>query len=127
MPGRIVSLIIENYMQECRICPRECGAERINGKFGYCGCSAKIRLSRAALHFWEEPCISGEKGSGTVFFSGCPLRCIYCQNREIALAKAGREISVERLTEIFFELKDKGAHNINLVTPTHYASYRKSS
>ena len=80
----------------------------------------EIRLARASLHMWEEPCISGKNGSGTVFFTGCPLRCIFCQNREIALGDVGKAVSIERLVEIFFELKAKGAYNINLVTPTHY-------
>ena len=81
----------------------------------------KIRIARAELHFWEEPCISGEKGSGTIFFSGCPLKCVYCQNSDISSGGFGKEISVERLAEIFRELEEKGAHNINLVTPTHYS------
>lgn len=82
--------------------------------------SAELYAARAALHFWEEPCISGTSGSGTVFFTGCNLRCVYCQNHEIASARYGRPITVERLAEIFCELQEKGAHNINLVTPTHY-------
>ena len=82
--------------------------------------SGKIRLARAALHMWEEPCISGVNGSGTVFFSGCPLRCVYCQNHSIALGNIGKTVTLDRLVDIFFELKEKGAHNINLVTPTHY-------
>ena len=106
----------------CRLCPRECNADRKNGQAGYCGVSGKgILGARAALHMWEEPCISGEEGSGTVFFSGCPLRCVYCQNYDIAHAKRGTEISVERLAEIFLELQEKKANNINLVTPTHYS------
>lgn len=80
----------------------------------------EIMVARAALHMWEEPCISGERGSGTVFFTGCPLKCVYCQNRKIALGSVGKRISADRLTEIFIELQEKGAHNINLVTPTHY-------
>jgi putative pyruvate formate lyase activating enzyme len=87
---------------------------------GACGETEQLRIARAALHFWEEPCISGERGSGTVFFSGCQLRCIYCQNRPIACGDVGREISEERLCEIFFELEAKGANNINLVTPDHF-------
>lgn len=103
------------------MCPRECGTDRAAGKKGFCGVAgSKILAARAALHMWEEPCISGEHGSGTVFFSGCPLRCVYCQNAVIADAQAGTEISVERLAEIFLELQDRGAENINLVTPTHY-------
>lgn len=108
-------------MVECTLCPRACGADRAEGAAGWCGVSGtKIKCARAALHMWEEPCISGEQGSGAVFFSGCPLRCVYCQNREIARARAGKEISRERLSEIFLELQAKGAANINLVTPTHY-------
>lgn len=104
----------------CNICPRSCGADRSIGKLGICGMTDKLFIARAALHFWEEPCISGEEGSGTVFFSGCNLRCVYCQNRNIAVGDIGKEISTRRLCEIFFELRDKGANNINLVTPTHY-------
>lgn len=108
-------------MSECRLCPRNCSVDRENGNIGVCGVAGKgVSLARAALHFWEEPCISGERGSGTVFFSGCPLRCVYCQNYNISKADIGKEVSVDRLAEIFMELQDKGAHNINLVTPTHY-------
>jgi len=106
-------------MAECTLCPRRCKAQRPKEK-GFCGVGA-LRVARAALHFWEEPCISGESGSGTVFFSGCTLRCVYCQNKEISRGEAGAEISVQRLSEIFLELQSKGAHNINLVTPDHYA------
>lgn len=106
--------------RHCTLCPRECGADRLHGQTGYCGVTAEIRAARAALHMWEEPCISGDNGSGTVFFSGCPLRCVYCQNREIALGKTGKPVSVRRLAEIFLELQSKHAHNINLVTPTHF-------
>ncbi|HIT67311.1 MAG TPA: radical SAM protein [Candidatus Merdisoma merdipullorum] len=108
-------------MPSCTLCPRNCHADRSAGHRGFCGVTGtKIKCARAALHMWEEPCISGEKGSGTVFFSGCPLRCVYCQNREIARGEAGKEITPERLAEIFLELEEKGAANINLVTPTHY-------
>lgn len=106
----------------CNLCPRECNVNRIGGQKGVCGVTgAGIYGARAALHMWEEPCISGEHGSGAVFFSGCPLRCVYCQNYEIARAKRGSEISVERLAEIFLELQQQSAENINLVTPTHYS------
>lgn len=105
----------------CMICPRECNADRTSGENGICGVSGKWILgARAALHMWEEPCISGETGSGTVFFSGCPLRCVYCQNYVLAHAKQGELITLERLSDIFLELQEKGAANINLVTPTHY-------
>lgn len=109
-------------MRKCTLCPRQCGADRSIGQKGVCGETDKVRLSRAALHFWEEPCISGEKGSGTVFFSGCTLKCVYCQNREISMGDAGKQVSVERLSEIFLELQEKGAENINLVTPTHFVT-----
>lgn len=111
---------IADLMRHCTLCPRECGADRLNGQRGYCGMPAKIHAARAALHMWEEPCLSGDKGSGAVFFSGCPLRCVYCQNRQIAAGHTGREISVRRLAEIFLELQGKQAHNINLITPTHF-------
>ncbi|HAN20307.1 MAG TPA: radical SAM protein [Clostridiales bacterium] len=105
----------------CNNCPRECGIDR-EASLGFCGCGKKIKVARAALHFWEEPCISGINGSGTVFFSGCTLRCCYCQNYLISSEGFGKEISVERLSEIFLELQTKGAHNINLVTATQYIS-----
>ena len=111
---------IENALRCCMLCPRHCGVDRAKGEKGYCGQSSQIRVARAALHYWEEPCISGTNGSGTVFFSGCNLRCVFCQNHEIALGESGLVISIDRLTEIFLELAKKGAHNINLVTPTHY-------
>lgn len=104
----------------CRLCPRHCGVNRLAGETGYCGQTAQLRAARASLHMWEEPCISGAAGSGTVFFSGCNLRCCYCQNHDIALGQTGREITPRRLTEIFGELQQKGAANINLVTPTHF-------
>lgn len=109
-------------MDGCRLCPRRCGVTRENGNSGYCGTGAALKVARAALHHWEEPCISGKNGSGTVFFSGCNLGCCFCQNAEISRGQSGREISEQRLLEIFFELKAQGAHNINLVTPTHYAA-----
>jgi putative pyruvate formate lyase activating enzyme len=111
----------DKMIMGCNLCPRKCGVNRAQGEKGICGVSGnKILGARAALHMWEEPCISGESGSGTVFFSGCPLRCVYCQNHEIASAEVGNEITVERLGEIFLELQQQGAANINLVTPTHY-------
>lgn len=108
------------YFTSCTLCPRKCRVNRLAGERGYCGQTAQLRAARAALHMWEEPCISGAAGSGTVFFSGCNLRCVYCQNHDIALGQTGKEISMERLAEIFLELQQKGAANINLVTPTHY-------
>ena len=109
-----------NKYEDCLLCPRKCGINRSTGQTGVCGVSAEIRVARAALHYWEEPCISGEKGSGAVFFSGCSLHCVFCQNREISDGKAGKVISKERLSDIFLELKAKGANNINLVTPGQY-------
>ena len=107
--------------ERCELCPRRCGANRLAGKNGFCGGGKEVKVARAALHFWEEPCISGEEGSGTVFFSGCTMRCVFCQNREISRGEAGKLVSIERLAEIFLELQKKGANNINLVTPMHYA------
>ena len=111
---------IMNKYQNCLLCPRKCGINRGTGQTGVCGVSAEIKVARAALHYWEEPCISGEKGSGAVFFSGCSLHCVFCQNREISDGKAGKVISKERLSDIFIELAGKGANNINLVTPGQY-------
>lgn len=108
-------------LEDCTLCPRNCHVNRAAGKIGYCGQTAQIRAARAALHYWEEPCISGTAGSGTVFFSGCTLRCSFCQNHDIAIGKAGKEVSIQRLADIFLELQEKGANNINLVTPTHFA------
>lgn len=110
---------MERY-KDCTLCPRNCHVNRLEGQRGYCGMDGRIFAARAALHMWEEPCISGKKGSGAVFFTGCNLRCCYCQNREIALGSSGREISPKRLAEIFLELQEKGAANINLVTASHY-------
>ena len=105
--------------EECCLCPRNCGVNRYERR-GFCGCGTEIRAARAALHYWEEPCISGSSGSGAVFFSGCTLRCCFCQNREISAGGFGAEISVARLAEIFRELEAAGARNINLVTATQY-------
>lgn len=107
-------------MKICTLCPRNCMADRQNGKTGVCGQTEELKVARAALHYWEEPCISGDKGSGAVFFSGCALHCVYCQNQNIANGSAGKIISTERLCEMFFELKEQGANNINLVTPGHF-------
>ena len=111
---------LTQLMSDCTLCPRNCHADRTLGNNGYCGSSDRLFAARAALHFWEEPCISGTNGSGTVFFSGCNLRCIFCQNHNIALGVIGKEIPLTHLSEIFLELQEKGAHNINLVTPSHY-------
>ena len=102
----------------CELCPRRCGKRP-----GFCGVGEEVKIARAALHLWEEPCISGGSGSGTVFFSGCTLGCIFCQNREISAGGFGQEISVARLREIFSELVAKGANNINLVSPTQFAPW----
>lgn len=101
----------------CTLCPRRCLARRAQGQAGFCGVGGQLKAARAALHFWEEPCISGQRGSGTVFFSGCTLKCCYCQNYPISAQGQGKELSIDRLAEIFLELQQKGAHNINLVTP----------
>ena len=109
--------------ENCRLCPRECNVCRSGGALGICSENDSLVVTRAALHMWEEPCISGENGSGAVFFAGCPLKCVFCQNYEISRGSYGREITVERLAEIFIELQGKGANNINLVTPTHYVPH----
>lgn len=109
-----------NKYEDCLLCPRKCGINRSTGQTGVCGVSSEIKVARAALHYWEEPCISGKRGSGAVFFSGCSLHCVFCQNREISDGKAGKVISKERLSDIFIELAGKGANNINLVTPGQY-------
>lgn len=108
------------HYQSCTLCPRRCGADRLSGRLGRCRVPADVYLARAALHYWEEPCISGNCGSGTVFFSGCSLGCVFCQNHSIAKADIGQPVTVTRLAEIFLELQTKGAANINLVSPTHY-------
>lgn len=107
----------------CTLCPRSCGALRTDtsNSTGYCGMPANPVIARAALHYGEEPCISGTRGSGTIFFSGCSLGCVFCQNREISHQKFGKNVTPERLVEIIKELEQAGAHNINLVNPTHYA------
>lgn len=109
-----------NKYKNCLLCPRKCGINRSTGQTGVCGVSSEIKVARAALHYWEEPCISGKRGSGAVFFSGCSLHCVFCQNREISDGKEGKVISKERLSDIFIELAGKGANNINLVTPGQY-------
>lgn len=107
-------------LEECKLCPRACGVNRENGQRGYCHASNQLVVGRAALHHWEEPCISGTRGSGAVFFSGCTMGCVFCQNHQLSKGDVGKAISVERLAQIFIELQEQGAHNINLVTPTHY-------
>lgn len=103
----------------CNLCPRKCNVNR-DLKSGFCGVSNTLKVARAQLHFWEEPIISGTNGSGTIFFSGCNLKCVYCQNYNISKENFGKDITTQRLAEIFKELENAGAHNINLVTPSHY-------
>jgi putative pyruvate formate lyase activating enzyme len=107
-------------LENCTICPRRCAVDRTKGARGYCGENDRLRVARASLHMWEEPCISGEGGSGTVFFSGCNLKCVYCQNRSIALGGKGRELTTDQLSQLFILLQAKNANNINLVTPSHF-------
>ena len=108
---------------KCELCPRGCQVNREADQMGVCRVSSKLKVARAALHFWEETCISGTNGSGAVFFSGCSMHCVFCQNREIANGIVGKEIERERLRDIFLELQDQGANNINLVTPGHYVPH----
>lgn len=110
---------MNEILKKCNLCPRNCGVNRYES-LGFCKASDKIKVAYYSLHQWEEPVISGSKGSGTVFFSNCNLKCIFCQNKKISTLGYGKEISNERLKEIFLELQEKGTHNINLVTPTHY-------
>lgn len=104
----------------CTLCPRNCQVNRAAGKTGFCGMPDTIQVARASLHMWEEPCISGAGGSGTVFFTGCNLKCVFCQNHSIAVGGKGKRITEEQLAHLYLMLQDKGAHNINLVTPSHY-------
>jgi len=106
-------------LRNCRLCPRECGADRTVG-VGSCGAGDKIRIARASPHMWEEPCISGTRGSGTVFFSGCSLGCVFCQNRRISAENYGAAVDEARFERICFELKERGVHNISLVSADHY-------
>lgn len=109
-----------NENDKCNLCPRRCNADRIHKQKGFCQMTDDVYIARAALHMWEEPCISGENGSGAVFFSGCQLRCVFCQNNAISTGKAGRKISIAELAQQFLKLQEQKANNINLVTPTHY-------
>lgn len=111
---------MKKILENCKLCPRNCQVNRNNNELGYCKMGKDLIVARAALHHWEEPIISGTNGSGTVFFSGCNLKCVFCQNFNISTNNFGKEISIERLSEIFLELQNQGAHNINLVTPTHF-------
>ena len=114
------SFNMKNPLTNCNLCPRRCGVDRTAGETGFCGASDRVKIARSALHFWEEPCISGKNGSGTVFFSHCTLKCRFCQNYEISTCSRGYEISEETLCEKFLDLQSQGANNINLVTPTHF-------
>lgn len=109
-----------DLLASCNLCPRNCNVNRLDNKLGFCLSGKNVKISRVSLHNWEEPCISGTKGSGTIFFSNCNLRCVFCQNHTISQEGFGKEVSIERLSEIFLEQQERGAHNINLVTPTHY-------
>ncbi len=117
----MANLLETASLGHCELCPRRCGANRLAGARGVCGADDSLKIARAALHYWEEPPISGERGSGTIFFSACPLKCVYCQNHEISTGGFGIEVAPGRLVEIMLELQEQGAHNINLVTATHYA------
>lgn len=111
---------MQSWMKKCSLCPRNCGVNRLDGQKGFCGVDAEILVARAALHMWEEPCISGKEGSGAVFFSGCSLGCGFCQNNKISRGQTGKKITVEYLAELFFQLQGQGANNINLVTAGHF-------
>jgi len=108
-------------LKNCRLCPRNCGVNRLEGNLGFCRAGKDVRIAKVSLHDWEEPCVSGSRGSGTLFFSNCNLRCVFCQNHKISEESYGKDVSIDRLAEIFLEQQERGAHNINLVTPTHYA------
>lgn len=108
-------------LEKCKICPRNCNVNRASGAKGYCKCDDKIKLALVSTHYFEEPCISGKNGSGTVFFSNCNLNCMYCQNYDISQENKGKEVTIERLADIFIEQQERGVNNINLVTPTMYA------
>ncbi len=107
-------------LEKCNVCPRNCKVNRLKGEIGFCKCDDKIKLALVSIHKFEEPCISGKNGSGTIFFSNCNLRCIYCQNYEISQEGVGKEVSIQRLAEIFIEQQNRNVNNINLVTPTMY-------
>ena len=111
---------MNELLNSCSICPRKCNVNRNNNELGFCKMGNKIKVSRAALHYFEEPPISGTKGSGAIFFSGCNLKCVYCQNYDISELNFGKEISIEEFANICINLQNEGANNINLVTPTHF-------
>jgi putative pyruvate formate lyase activating enzyme len=109
-----------SLLKKCNLCPRKCCVNRLDGNLGFCSASKDVKIAKVTLHMWEEPCISGTLGSGTVFFSNCNLKCVFCQNHNISHEGTGKAVSINRLSEIFLEQQERGAHNINLVTPTHY-------
>lgn len=109
-----------NLLKKCDLCPRKCYVNRLDGELGFCNASKDVKIAKVSLHMWEEPCVSGTKGSGTIFFSNCNLKCAFCQNHNISNEGTGKIVSIDRLSEIFLEQQERGAHNINLVTPTHY-------
>ena len=111
---------LQTMLKECHLCPRNCGVDRLAGQKGFCGVDAGIMVARAALHMWDEPCISGKEGYGAVFFSGCSLGCAFCQNRTISKGQSGKVITVEHLAELFLDLQAQKANNINLVTAGHF-------
>jgi putative pyruvate formate lyase activating enzyme len=117
---------MDNMLSKCNLCPRKCNVDRTDNKRGFCGETDTVRVARASLHMWEEPCISGKEGSGTVFFTGCNLKCVFCQNKTIAIGgnvikkDIGRELNIEQLSSLFLLLQSKNANNINLVTPSHF-------
>ena len=113
-------MCMNNSLDKCILCPRGCMVNRNKGELGFCMASNKIKIAKAYLHMWEEPCISGDNGSGTIFFSNCNLRCLFCQNYYISEMNNGVEISIKRFSEICLDLQKQGAININLVTPTHF-------
>lgn len=115
-----MEVINVNQLDKCRLCPRNCEVNRNNGEIGFCMAENKLKIARYSLHMWEEPCISGDVGSGTIFFSNCNLKCIFCQNYDISTNNYGKEISIDRFAEICLSLQNMGVLNINLVTPTHF-------
>ncbi|MBN1872213.1 MAG: radical SAM protein [Candidatus Omnitrophica bacterium] len=113
--------LLENYLKKCAICPRECASDRIGRRGGFCKATDRLEVHAVRLHTGEEPPISGKNGSGTIFFNHCNLRCSYCQNYKFSQLQDGKEVTIERLSEMMLSLEERGAHNINFVTPTHYA------
>ncbi len=123
MSEATTGIVSTDAYARCELCPRRCLAPRAEGRAGLCGSTATLRVARSALHFWEEPPISGDGGSGAIFFTGCPLRCVFCQNHEISQEGFGLQVTTERLAQMMLELEAQGAHNINLVTPLHFAPH----